>query len=208
MLVLKDGTKVPGVTTITGQLDKPFLVKWANNLGKKGIDCDEIRTNKAKIGTMIHNIIESHLLKQELDISIYNDEELEIGDEAYSRYFDWELNHLVECVEVEKELVSEAYKFGGILDVYCKLDGLWTIIDIKTSKSIGDEMKLQVSAYDQLARENNLPVDMILIINVGKEHNSQLEVCQVANDKIAGYFKFFTKLLDLYYCKKEIGWNE
>lgn len=66
-------------------------------------------------------------------------------------------------------------------------------------------MKLQVSAYDQLARENNLPVDMILILNVGKEENSKMEVCQVTNSEIAGYFKFFTKLLDLYYCKKEIG---
>lgn len=124
MLVLKDGTRVPGVTTITGQLDKPFLVKWANNLGKNGIDSEEVRNKKAKLGTMIHNIIESHLLKKELDISKYDNEELEIGDEAYLRYVSWEQNHKIECIETEKELVSETYKFGGILDVYCKLDGL------------------------------------------------------------------------------------
>lgn len=73
---------------------------------------------------MIHNIIESHLLKQELDISQYTNEELELGDEAYLRYISWENEHTLEEIEVEKELVSETYKFGGILDIYCKLDGL------------------------------------------------------------------------------------
>ena len=28
----------PGATTIIGQVDKPFLVKWANNLGLDGKD--------------------------------------------------------------------------------------------------------------------------------------------------------------------------
>ena len=29
---LQDGTLVPGSTTVTGLLNKPALVKWANNL--------------------------------------------------------------------------------------------------------------------------------------------------------------------------------
>ena len=32
------GTRVPGATTIIGILDKPALIKWANNLGLAGID--------------------------------------------------------------------------------------------------------------------------------------------------------------------------
>ena len=34
---LVDGTKVPSVTTVLGILNKPALVKWANNLGLQGI---------------------------------------------------------------------------------------------------------------------------------------------------------------------------
>ena len=34
---LKDGTYVPGTTTITGLENKPFLVPWANRLGLEGI---------------------------------------------------------------------------------------------------------------------------------------------------------------------------
>ena len=38
---LANGDIVPGVTTITGRISKPFLVKWANNLGLEGIDYDK-----------------------------------------------------------------------------------------------------------------------------------------------------------------------
>ena len=34
----KDGKRVPGVTTILGVINKPALVRWANNLGLQGID--------------------------------------------------------------------------------------------------------------------------------------------------------------------------
>ncbi len=35
---LKNGLLVPGVTTVTGVLDKPALIIWANRLGLQGID--------------------------------------------------------------------------------------------------------------------------------------------------------------------------
>ena len=31
---LKDGTKVPGSTTVVGLINKPYLLEWANKLGK------------------------------------------------------------------------------------------------------------------------------------------------------------------------------
>ena len=52
-----DGKRVPGVTTITGMLDKPGLVKWANNLGLQGIDSAEHVKNLARIGTLAHLMI-------------------------------------------------------------------------------------------------------------------------------------------------------
>jgi len=207
MLRLKDGTIVPGATTIVGQLDKPFLISWANRLGKEGKDVEEYKKQKAKLGTLIHNIIQSHLLQRELDVSAYNDDELSCGDKAYFRYLEWEKQHTIEEVEVEKELVSELYKYGGYLDLYCKLDGKYTVIDIKTSKSISIDQEIQVSSYAQLLMENNLPIDNIMILNLGKEDNSKLQVKEISNGDMIKYFKMFTKLLDVYYTKKEIGWN-
>lgn len=205
---LKDGTYAPGSTTILGQLDKPFLVKWANNLGKKGIDSTEYTNEKAKIGELIHRIIQSHLLHTELDVSNYTDEELVIAEKAFYRYLDWERQHIIEDIEVEKELVSETYKYGGLLDIYCKVDGLWTVIDIKTSKSINIEQEIQVASYEMLVRENNLKVEQLLIINPGKEDNSKLLTKEITFNDSIKYFKLFKSLIDVYYIKKEIGWKE
>lgn len=35
-----------------------------------------------------------------------------------------------------------------------------------------------------------------------------MQVEYVSKNNVAKYFKFFTKLLDVYYCKKEIGWKD
>jgi len=44
---LADGTLVPGSTTVCGVLNKPALVRWANQLGLQGIDSTKY-TDKAK----------------------------------------------------------------------------------------------------------------------------------------------------------------
>lgn len=204
-LTLKNGRYVPGATTIVGQLDKPFLVTWANNLGLSGIDYEEFVDKKAKLGTLIHNIIQSHLMHTEIEIpQEISDDELALAEQAFYRYLGWENNHTISDVEIEKGLVSETYKYGGYLDIYCMVDGKWTIIDIKTSNEITVEQQIQVSSYEHLVRENNLPVDQLLIINTGKDTASQLQVMQIALDRASKYFKLFKALVDVYYIRKEV----
>lgn len=48
----KDKVLVPGVTTITNLLNKPYLIKWANDLGLEGIDSTKYRDEAADIGTL------------------------------------------------------------------------------------------------------------------------------------------------------------
>ena len=156
---------------------------------------------------MIHTIIQSHLLHIEVDLSKYNDSEIVLGEQAFERYLEWEKQHTIEEVEIEKCLVSEVYKYGGYLDLYCKVDGKYTVIDIKTSKSIGLEQKIQVSSYVQLLQENNLPIDNYIILNTGKQVGSQLQVYELTKEEVIKYLKVFNKLLELYYVRKEIGWE-
>ena len=206
-LHLQDGTKVPGATTITGQLGSPFLTKWANDLGKQNIDVTEYTTNRARQGELIHTIIQSHLLKTEVDLSKYSENEIILAEKAFWRYVDWEEEHIIENVEVEKELVSELYKYGGFLDIYCKVDDKYTVIDIKTSKDIGLDQKLQVSSYVQLLRENNLPVEQYMILNTGKQIDSELQIYYLSESEVVKYCKVFNKLVELYHIRKEIGWK-
>ena len=55
---LKDGTRVPSVTTYLKVLDKSnYLVPWANKLGMAGIDSTKYRDEKARIGSLPLSLI-------------------------------------------------------------------------------------------------------------------------------------------------------
>lgn len=205
-LKLKSGMYVPGATTVVGLLDKStFLVPWANNLGLLGIEYEPYVDKKAKLGSLIHEIIQSHLLHVEVEIpKDITDDELALAEQAFYRYLEWEKQHTISDIEIEKSLVSETYKYGGYLDIYCKVDGVWTVIDIKTSSDINLEQRVQVSAYEHLLRENNLPVDRVMIINTGKDVGETIKVEEIALDKVSKYFKLFKSLVDVYYIKKEV----
>ena len=52
-----DGTVVPGVTTICGQLDKPNLIQWAWKLGTENKPWQEERDAAGDWGTDVHDMI-------------------------------------------------------------------------------------------------------------------------------------------------------
>lgn len=207
-LLLKDGTRVPGATTISGLLDKPFLVKWANKLGKQGIDVMEYTNKEARKGTLIHTILESHTTQQEVYLDEYSDDEIfDASNIFYGHYMKWEEQHQVEPIFSEKSLVSEEYKFGGIIDFYAKLDGKYTVIDFKTSKAISKEHFLQVSSYVQLLKENGYQVDQLLILDVKKQLDVPLEEAYLTIEETLPYWEMFKHLLGVYWIKKELNWN-
>ena len=207
-LYLKDGTRVPGATTIAGLLDKPYLVKWGNKLGKEGIDVTEYTNNEARKGTLIHTIIESHNNKEEVDLGEYSDDEIfEASTVFYGHYKKWEEQHQIEPIFSEKSLVSEEYRFGGIVDFYAKLDGKYTVIDFKTSKSISKEHFLQVSSYVQLLKENGYQVEQLLILDVKKRVDVPLEEAYLTIEETLPYWEMFKHLLSVYYIKKELEWK-
>lgn len=207
-LMLKDGTPVPGATTICNLLNKEFLIKWANKLGKQGIDVTEYVDIAARKGTLIHSIIESHNTKKEIDLSEYSDDEIDLASKIfYTHYIEWEKLHEIQPLESEFKLVSETYKFGGIIDFYAILDGVYTVIDFKTSKSISKEHLLQVSSYVQLLKENGYKVDQLLILDVKKDLNLKIDEKYLTIDETLPYWELFKKLLDVYYLKKQLNWN-
>ena len=59
---LKDGTKVPGTTTIIGRFkESGALIAWAYKRGKDGLELYDSRDKAAEIGTIIHGLVERFL---------------------------------------------------------------------------------------------------------------------------------------------------
>jgi len=173
---LADGTRVPGVTTVLGVLNKPFLVKWANNLGLEGIDSAKYVDALADIGTLAHYMIECDLRKVEPDLSVYSPEHIGKAENALLSWYALIKGKTLEPVLLEASLISEEHCYGGTIDFYGKIDGVLTLADIKTSKAIYPEHKTQAGGgYRQLLVENGYPVDDVRIFRVGRTEDEAYE---------------------------------
>jgi len=165
---LKDGTIVPGVTTIINQLDKPALVQWAWKLGKEGKDWKTERDSASDIGTKVHGLIMMWLQNADIDDANMTD----IESKCLQKFVDYFFNELgyplVECSETA--YVSERHKFGGQPDLlYLSNDSKYVLCDIKTSNGIYDSYWLQLAGYDILLRENGYKVDEYQILWLPKD---------------------------------------
>lgn len=199
---LADGTRVPGATTVLAEIAKPALIAWANRLGLQGIEVGKYKDATAQVGTACHAMIEAHLKGEEFDRSEYDEITLDIAENGFLKFLGWLDNHKLEDIHAEMPLVSERWRFGGTVDLYCTLDGVKTLVDFKTSATgIFDEMEWQVAgAYRTLLEENGHPVERIIILRLGKSDKADLE------EKVLGAWDeawaVFESALRLYYSKK------
>ena len=203
---LKDGTRVPGVTTVLGILNKPALVKWANNLGLQGIDSSKYVDDKAAIGTLAHQMIADHLRKVDTDASDYSAKQIDQAENSVLSYLEWEKGHDVKPVLIEEPLVSEIYKYGGTIDCLAKIDGKPTLLDFKTGKAIYPEMFYQLAAYSELLLEDGHILDASMILRIGRDATEGFEV--VKRDSLIKELEMFDHCLAIYNLQKEIKKNE
>jgi len=199
---LANGARVPGVTTITGVLNKPALIKWANNLGLQGVDSTKYVDTLADIGTLAHNLVECDLIGAEPDISEYSSKEIDLAENSLLSYFEWKKDKEIEIIFVEKSLVSEIYQYGGTCDVYAKINGVKTLLDLKTSKAIYPEMTTQVSAYRQLLIEAGHKVESVSILRIGREESEGFEYHKCVNLDL--HFEKFVHCLAIYNIDKQL----
>tara|TARA_Y100000310_G_scaffold336960_1_gene422819 strand:- start:2554 stop:3222 length:669 start_codon:yes stop_codon:yes gene_type:complete len=203
-----DGKRVPGTTTICGVLDKPALVYWANNLGMEGIKVREYVDTLAGIGTLTHSRVQCYFEKTEPDMSEYSKADIDLSDNAMLSFYAWAKDRKFQDVQCEMPLVSESLRYGGLLDIYCKLDNLWTIIDIKTGKGLYPDHTLQLAGYAHLARENNVPVDQVFLLNIPRRDTEEFQFKALPLEVLADYYQgIFVPARKIYETKKALGWK-
>jgi hypothetical protein len=165
----KNGVQVPGTTSVLGVLNKRALAPWANKLGLAGIDMATYVDTLAEVGHIAHDMILCHNKRIPWE---RNGSALDLVDRAensYLSYLEWEKGHKVEPKLLEQPLVSEKYGYGGTLDFYGLIDGVWTLKDFKTAKAIFPEHIYQDAAYRQLLEENGHKVEAVGILQIGRD---------------------------------------
>ena len=202
---LADGTRVPGATTITGLLNKPYLVRWANQLGLDGVDSSMYVDEAAKAGTLAHALILQHLTGEKVDLTQFTAQQIDLAENSILSFFEWEKTHKIEPVWCEHPMVSEKMRYGGTLDCLAYVNGEPELIDFKTGKAVYEEYFVQTAAYRKLLEESGIEVRRIRILRIGRDETEGFEE-RVMTDSTK-YFQIFENLLNIYYLKKELGWK-
>jgi len=200
------GIRLPGVTTVTGQLAKPALIKWANKIGLEGIEVGKYVDDKADIGTLAHAMITDKLSDKDTDTSDYSKNQIDQAENAVLSYLEWDKKHEVESIMVEEPLISDTMGFGGTADIYAKVDGVFELIDLKTGSGIYPEMFAQVSAYQQLLIENGHPVDRVRVLNIPRVEDENFQEVVVAD--LETHWQIFKALLRVYQLQKGANKNK
>jgi len=171
---LKDGTRVPGVTTVTGRFkESGGLIHWAWDLGMNGIDYRQARDAAADAGTLGHDMIEAHILGNDPYKVEGPEDLLEKARQAYQAFKLWLEQTSLSITKTETPLVSEEFRFGGTPDAWGETsDGEVVLLDWKTSNRIYPEYLIQLACYARLLEENNVvngKVASFHLLRVGKE---------------------------------------
>jgi len=166
-----DGTRVPGVTTITGRFrDSGALIYWAWKQGSEGRDLREARDAAAEAGSIAHRWIEDYIHGRErTPFPTAEPEQVMAAENGFMAFLDWATQVSLEVIETEVPLVSEEHRFGGTFDALAMIAGRLCLLDWKTSNGIYSEHIVQLAAYRQLLRERGTQVDGAQLLRLGKE---------------------------------------
>jgi predicted RecB family nuclease len=145
----------PSVTTVLGVIQKRHFDDWTRKVGV--LEARRITQEAAEFGTQVHALARSIAIGE--------------GLLPYATAIEGFLSeHVAEVIETELELVSPRLRFGGTLDLYCRLkDGSLAVIDHKTTAQCSREHGLQLAAYAMLLRDHGYKVNRRMVVRIRKE---------------------------------------
>lgn len=204
---LADETLVPGITTITGMLDKPGLAVAANRLGLQGIDSGIHWKGLASIGTLAHKLIEHHLRASDptTDLRDFTANEIESARKSEAKFAIWKAQRQFRFIESEFQLVSVKHRYGGTGDCYAEVNGKLSYIDFKTG-GIYLESEMQGAANSENLIENGRPVEQFILLGLPRtdEEDFHEKIIEVGERRHELLFLMFLSLRDAYGYRQEL----
>lgn len=123
-----------------------FLTTLAAQLGKVRAH-ERTLTAAGDLGTEAHQLIEWHLRtaigSQAGPQPLVRPE----ARHACQAFLQWATSVRLKPVLIERQVYSLTHGYAGTLDILCRVNGVPTIIDLKTSTKIYPEAGLQLAAY-------------------------------------------------------------
>lgn len=194
--------------TKCSKLKKVDAMVWAFSMGqiRKYASLYGNRDKAADIGTIAHAILMARDTGFEIDNSNITPDNWLLAEECVKSHDKWFEGQDIKTIFVEKEMVSQLYRYGGKIDKYAYVTREKTLIDYKSGKDIFDEYFIQLIGYIQLLLENGHEVTRAILVNMPKTKgdNFKVDSRSVKSLFAAGYFEKFLGLRDTYYADQKI----
>lgn len=162
---------------------------WRKKVGTE--EADAVLARASVFGTRLHSIA------QKIALGTYDDSDTEMEPYA-AAVREFLENEVAEVLAVELEIISPRLRYGGTLDLYCRLrDGSLAIVDYKTSAQLSREHGLQLAGYAMLAREHDMKVNRRIAVRVKKDKPGAY-FCRTYKDHAADV-KAYLSLLEFWW---------
>ncbi|MEK7673932.1 MAG: hypothetical protein AAB371_01925 [Patescibacteria group bacterium] len=136
-----DGIWYPRVTSIVDIKSKPALYAFYAKADSFS-DAKQQLKKAANEGTAVHQLIEDFITGKDLHVS-----EKYIGFQKGFEEFLRQYNFFVKKEWAEKRIRHPVHRYAGTFDMVAEIDGVFALVDIKTSAAIYEDYRLQTSAY-------------------------------------------------------------
>jgi hypothetical protein len=215
---LKDGRKVPSVTTIIGSglgWNKQVLMGWAYKQGKLGLPFRDAQKTAMQIGTLAHKMAECHIKGEDHPLTPEGADEATIemyekANVAFAQFLEWQKMTRLKIIESEVRVTYEedGIGFGGTIDAIAEDDDrLLHVMDFKVSNAAYAEYIIQISAYLQaFAQQRGLSFEDfkgIHILRFGKDAETFAHH-YINSDRVGPAWEAFVALHKLFTVKKVV----
>jgi len=206
LYVDKHGERLPSVTQILGVAwAKPALVAWAHREGVAGRPLNKARDDAAEAGTAAHELILARMGGPPADLTRYSKEAGSAARISDHHAQGWVSEHTFEPVVVETALVSTKMGYGGTPDWYGLLDGIPTVLDLKTG-GLYPEQLVQAAAYRLLLIEAGHKVDRLLLLRAPRTLSGHPETLErMGEEAIGHYTRGWNAAMEMYAVRRIIG---
>lgn len=189
-----NGVNVPRVTKIIQDcMYEDYIPQWANSLGFKHKSYRETLNFYADYGTAVHKALEDHIKGNPLppETPMYPIHAFENWWKQLSS------NNEVKVLGQEFKLSTPYY--GGTYDMLLSINGNPWLVDFKTSNHVNFRYCLQLAAYREMLRYNNIAdVSGVMILRFFKDRPLFEEF--ILDMNIPNHKEFLDNCLRMFHC--------
>ncbi|MCS7183781.1 MAG: hypothetical protein NZ866_00305 [Patescibacteria group bacterium] len=181
---LVDGIWYPRVTSIVDIKSKPALY-YFYAAAENFTDAQNKKRKAAYEGTIVHEILEAIVRGKEIIVPPEF-----IGFKKGFESFLKNYSLITRAEWIEKRIKHSNYRYSGTFDILAEVNGVFSLIDIKTAAEIYDDYRLQTAAYYYALNEEPVLIDnskkIVLPKLIEKRfilRLNQIQVCELCGAK-------------------------